>query len=105
MTLGVILAGPDGARIRSNHSLTYPRMTLADERLPTVREAMLHGEHAGVFSLQLHGMEHFWPATLLHASSTDASVRAWLTSEAPAATEALPSHLQSRWIDSSRLPS
>jgi len=105
MTLGVVLGGPDGARIRGGQSLAYHRMTLADERLASVREAMLDGERAGVFSLQLHGMEHFWPATLLHASSSDASVRAWLKSEAPAPTEALPAHLQSRWIDSSRLPS
>jgi hypothetical protein len=38
-------------------------------------------------------------------AQTDNSVRDWLTASEPAATEDLPSHLQSRWVDASSLPS
>ncbi|MCA1926062.1 MAG: hypothetical protein LDL16_07285, partial [Thiobacillus sp.] len=39
------------------------------------------------------------------AARADAAVRDWLAATEPAATEALPAHLQSRWVDAARLPS
>jgi hypothetical protein len=48
-------------------------------------------------------LEHYWPDALLSAARADSAVRAWLRT--PAQTEMLPSHLQSRWIDASVLPS
>ena len=42
-TLGVVLAGPDTERIRADGARTYHRVTLADPRLASVRDAMLRG--------------------------------------------------------------
>ena len=105
MTLGVVLAGPDTDRIRADGCRTYHRVTLADPRLTPVRDAMLRGVARGVFALQLHGMEHYWPACLMRAAATDEKLRDWLTRSGFPCTEALPSPLQSRWIDASTLPS
>jgi hypothetical protein len=105
MTLGVVLAGPDTDRIRADRCNTYHRVTLADPRLAPVRDAMLRGVARGVFALQLHGMEHYWPACLMHAALVDEKLRDWLTRSGFPCTEALPSSLQSRWIDVSTLPS
>ena len=105
MTLGVVLAGPDTDRIHADGCNTYHRVTLADPRLAPVRDAMLRGAARGVFALQLHGMEHYWPACLMQAALVDEKLRDWLTRSGFPCTEALPSPLQSRWIDASTLPS
>jgi hypothetical protein len=104
-TLGVVLGGPDTERMRAERWKNYERMTLADARLTPVREAMRRGAAQCVFALQLHGLEHFWPACLMRAATGDPGIRAWLDSAAFPATEALPAPLQSRWIDATELPS
>src|SRR6202163_3049538 len=104
-TRGVVLAGPDTERIRAGGCRTYYRVTLADPRLASVREAMLRGAARGVFSLQLHAMEHYWPASLMRHAAVDEKIRRWLTGAEFPATEALPAPLQSRWIDATELPS
>ncbi len=101
ITLALVLATPDGTTIRNTGR--YTRILLNDHALSPVLEIIIRGQAAGIFSLQLHGMEHFWPDTLI--SSTDPAVHAWLRDESPSATESLPSFLQSRWIDASTLPS
>ena len=105
MTLGVVLAGPYTDRIRADECRTYHRMTLADPRLIPVRDAMLRGTAHGVFALQLHAMEHYWPACLMHAARTDEKIRNWVAQNGFSCTESLPSPLQSRWIDVTALPS
>ena len=105
MTLGVVLAGPDTDRMRAEGCRTYHRVTLADPRLAPVREAMSRGAARGVFSLQLHGMEHYWPECLMRTAATNGTVHDWLTGPGFPSTEALPSELQSRWIDATELPS
>lgn len=105
MTLGVVLEVPDGPRIAAADCTGYQALPLTDTRFSAVRAAMGAGITAGVFAPQLHGQCHYWPPALLSAARNDAAVRAWLTAAEPAATEALPSHLQSRWVDASRLPS
>lgn len=105
MTLGVVLEVPDGARIAAAGCAEYHALTLADARFDGVRAAMTDGIRAGVFAPQLHGQCHYWPPALLAAAQADADVRAWLTAVEPAATEDLPAHLQSRWVDASALPS
>ncbi len=65
---------------------------------------MLRWAERGVFAL-LHGIEHYWPGCLMHAAATDERIRDWLTGTPFPRTEALPSALQSRWIDVTRLPS
>ena len=105
MTLGVVLEVPDGPRIAASNCTEYHALPLADPRFDGVRTAMTDGIAAGVFVPQLHGQCHYWPPVLLAAAQADAEVRAWLTASEPAATEALPSHLQSRWVDASILPS
>ncbi|WP_324780162.1 hypothetical protein [Thiobacillus sedimenti] len=105
MTLGVVLAVPDGARIAASGCSAYHELSLADGRFEGVRAAMQAGMQAGVFAPQLHGQCHYWPPALMAAARGDAGVRAWLGAAEPAMTEELPSPLQSRWIDASRLPS
>lgn len=101
MTLALVLAVPDGQAIRESGA--YRRKTLDDPLFAPVRQAIEQGREAGVFGLQLHGLEHYWPAGLM--ASPQAAVRAWLTDAAPGQTERLPSPLQSRWVDASVLPS
>lgn len=105
MTLGIVLEVPDGARIAAAGCSEYHALSFADPRFADVRAAMIEGIHAGVFAPQLHGQCHYWPPAVLAAARKDASVRDWLTSPEPVATEDLPSHLQSRWADASVLPS
>jgi len=101
MTIAVVLAVPDGQAIRS--SGRYHRRELGDACFLPVREALHTGARQGVFSLQLHGLEHYWPATLM--ASEEPGVRQWLEQDQPQATETLPAHLQSRWLNASQLPS
>ncbi|HEX7972170.1 MAG TPA: hypothetical protein VF501_08140 [Thiobacillus sp.] len=105
MTLGVVLEVPDGTRIAATGCTEYHALPLADARFQDVRAAIRDGVRAGVFAPQLHGQCHYWPAALLAAAQKDVSVRNWLAAPEPALTEALPSHLQSRWVDASILPS
>ncbi len=101
MTLGLVLAVPDGPAIRATGR--YHRITLEHPMFVPLLAAIERGRKAGVFVLQLHGMEHYWPDALM--ASQDPAVRVWLEADPPAATEQLPSHLQSRWTDASVLPS
>src|SRR5512139_983200 len=105
MTLGVVLEVPDGERIAAAGCMEYHALPLADARFDRVRDAIQRGMAAGVFAPQLHGQCHFWPPALLAAAQGDAALRDWLTAPEPAATEDLPAHLQSRWVDASSLPS
>lgn len=105
MTLGVVLEVPDGARIAADAGGRYHALPLADPCFAAVRDAMSAGIAAGVFAPQLHGQCHYWPPAVMAAAQADPAVRGWLAAPAPAATEALPSPLQSRWVDASTLPS
>jgi hypothetical protein len=105
MTLGVVLCGPDTGRMAAENCAAYRRIGLSSPALARVRAAMASGARDGVFALQLHGMEHFWPGVLLSRTAHDSSVREWLTGGSFPETERLPPALQSRWIDASSLPS
>lgn len=105
MTLGVVLEVPDGARIAASSAAEYHALPLSDSRFDNVLGAMREGIRAGVFVPQLHGQCHYWPPAVLAAARCDDSVRDWLHASEPALTETLPSHLQSRWVDASTLPS
>ena len=105
MTLGVVLCGPDAARMAAEGCAAYRRTGLSSPGLARVRIAMASGVRERVFALQLHGMEHFWPDVVLRLAAGDASLRDWLTTVPFAETERLPSALQSRWVDASTLPS
>jgi hypothetical protein len=96
MTLALILA-------LARPGSPQARATLADAEYRTVLEAILRGRDQGVFALQLHGLEHYWPASLQSAAARETAVAAWLA--APRLTEHLPSPLQSRWTDAANLPS
>jgi len=102
MTLGVVLATADGQKIRGSGE--YHRQSIAESLHSPLLEAINKGVDAGVFTVQLHGMEHFWPPALMAASQVDESVKAWLEQALQSATEELPSQLQSRWVDASVLP-
>jgi hypothetical protein len=99
--LALVLAVPDGPAIEAEGH--YRRVALDDPRFAPILQALRDGLARGVFAFQLHGMEHFWPPTVM--ASGDADVAAWLRRSVPATTEQLPSHLQSRWVDAGTLPS
>lgn len=102
MTLGVVLATADGASIKSSGG--YQRQLISMLTHGPLLDAIRSGTANGVFDIQLHGLEHFWPPALMAASEIDASVRNWLDRAPDAPTEELPSPLQSRWVDASVLP-
>lgn len=117
MTLGVVGAVPDGAAMLASGNTRYARRSLADCDFVPIVEAMRAGCRIGVFALQRHGLEHFWPASLLarlrggsssaSPAEADADVDAlqrWLHTPG-VRTEDLPAYLQSRWVDCARLPS
>lgn len=101
MNLAIVLAVPDGPAMR--HGGEYRRVELDDARFAPIVDALRAGRARGVFALQLHCHEHYWPPALL--ASRDPTVAEWLRGEVPAVTERLPSPLQSRWVDAARLPS
>ena len=105
MTIGAILAIPDTQSIREQGGQKYFRHTLDDPKFTAVREKLQEGVKARAFSLQLHGLEHYWPPALLVAAKNDTNVVQWLTKDELPRTEDLPSELQSRWTDASSLPS
>ena len=100
LTLGMVLAVPAGGDAKN-----YQRVLLSDQRFSEILSAVRRGIDLGVFSAQLHGMEHYWPPALLAAAATDERVRNWLYQSAVPRTEDLPAPLQSRWTDASTLPS
>jgi hypothetical protein len=73
--------------------------------MPTSSPPCAPASTAGVFVPQLHGMAHYWPPALMSAARDDPAVRDWLLAGPHQETEALPSPLQSRWVDGSVLPS
>lgn len=102
MTLGLVLATADGQKFRGSGE--YHCQTIADALYVPLLEAINKGVDAGVFTIQLHGMEHFWPPALIAASQINESVKDWLEQAPQSVTEVLPSPLQSRWVDASVLP-
>jgi len=103
MTVGVLLGIVDTARTGGTGA--YHRARLDDPRFARILDALRRGRADGLLALQLHGMEHYWPAAVLTAAGGDASVRSWLETPGIPRHEALPSPLQSRWVDGSALPS
>lgn len=105
MTLGLTLSLPDGAVIAANGFIAYQARPLNDPAYADILAAIHDGIRAGVFAPQLHGMAHYWPATLLQTARSDCAVRQWLEQDGSMETESLPSPLQSRWTDAASLPS
>jgi hypothetical protein len=105
MTLGLVLGVADGRKIRSEGLRNHHRKSLGDPDLAPVLAAIRRGAEGGVFALQLHGGEHYYPPALLAAARRDARIADWLSISGLPKTEDLPAPLQSRWIDASELPS
>jgi len=106
MTIGLILGIPDAAALREHGLDRYRRITLDDPRYLSILETLNRGAQQGVLSLQLHGLEHLSPTSFMKmAEDPQGEVRQWLAEGDGSDTETLPSHLQSRWIDSATLPS
>jgi len=104
MTLGLVLATADSQAIKANGVTEYQRLGLDDECYAELRQSIADGVGQKVFSVQLHGMEHFWPAALMQSANSDTAVRQWLIAEGTPQTEQLPSYLQSRWLNAAVLP-
>lgn len=107
VTLGVVLAVPDGTRVSDvSGAPSYVSRSLDAPDFASLRATMIAGRDEGVFTLQLHGHEHFWPPAVVHAAVRDGAARTFLMSAAGSQRhEMLPAPLQARWIDASRLPS
>lgn len=105
MTIGVVLAVPDTRSQVRPPSGAYVRRLLDDAGFADVRAALSGGEESGVFALQLHGMEHYWPPAIITAAKKDEQVQKWLSMEGAPRTERLPDRLQTRWADCTVLPS
>lgn len=104
MTLGLVAGHPDGATILASDLQQYHRRSLDEAAFRPIVDAIRDGCAAGVFALQRHGLEHCWPRSLLARAGEDATLRCWLA-DPRARSEALPSPLQSRWVDAAVLPS
>lgn len=102
MTLGIVLATADGGKTLASGS--YQREIISPRTHAPLLEVISSGVESGVFSVQLHGMEHFWPPAIMAACTTDNAVADWLRDAPAARTEDLPAALQSRWVDASSLP-
>ncbi|RFC35560.1 MAG: hypothetical protein DID92_2727743941 [Candidatus Nitrotoga sp. SPKER] len=105
MTMGIILSIADTEAMCAAKELNYIRISLDHTRFKSVLTALYAGINEGVFAPQLHGMEHYWPPVVMAAAKTDAQVATWLKTNGIPQSEALPSRLQSRWIDAASLPS
>lgn len=105
MTLGMLLAVADTDRIREAGGREYFAARLSEARFSAILSAIRRGMASGVFSPQLHGMEHYWPAALMKAAGQQPAVHDWLVQDSIPRHEDLPPQLQSRWIDGSQLPS
>lgn len=105
MTIGVVLAVPDTRRQEVRNGEEYVYRTLEDAAFSAIRTALADGESRGVFALQLHGMEHYWPPALMTAARTERGVMEWLNNDNVPRTERLPAALQTRWVDCALLPS
>ena len=104
MTLGLILAEPDVDKIKETQGKNYFRRTLTSKRYKTLLNTIQKGVDNGVFSVQLHGLEHFWPASVMKCIDKQPKVERWLFENSLPISESLPSELQSRWLDCSALP-
>lgn len=112
MTLGVVGGVPDAAAIRASGCTRYARRSLAEPDFAPLVAAMREGCSGAVFALQRHGLEHYWPESVLARlrgddggdPSATAALCHWLD-DGGLRSEALPSPLQSRWVDCARLPS
>lgn len=107
VTLGVVLAAPGSSNENQEGcGPSYLPQALDQADFAPLRDMMLAGRDAGVFALQLHGKEHFWPPALLKAAQRDDAARAFLDGRRGMPRhESLPPHLQARWVDASQLPS
>jgi hypothetical protein len=105
ITLGIVLGNADTELIVHSGLREYRRKTLDLPEFEVIRRAMRRGVEKGVFDLQLHGLEHYWPPTLMNRLGEDSSLRRWMTTKGTVKTEDLPRYLQSRWTDASTLPS
>ena len=97
MTLGVILAVPNSLRIKASGYKTYYCETLGEAKYSSILKEIKHGIEKGVFSTQLHGMEHYWPKNLMKALNVNDDIKSLLDIDFPLRTELLPDTLQSRW--------
>ena len=104
MTLGMVLAVPDTERMRQAQAGEYTAALLSAPQFEAIMRAIRRGMESGVFTPQLHGMEHYWPAALMNASRQSQDVRRWLIQTGVPRHEDLPPPLQSRWIDASDPP-
>ncbi len=99
--LAIVLAVPDCVGWAATGK--YSRLRLDHPQFASIVAALEVGRARGVFAYQLHGLEHFWPLAIVQ--SQDPVVRSWCRGADIPLTELLPSHLQSRWVDATTLPS
>jgi len=104
MTLGVVISVPDVDTIKKSDFKDYHAKQIDHSDFLLIKTAMLNGAEQGFFDLQLHGMAHYWPNNLMRDLFNNERLQQWLISEKFPMTEELPSTLQSRWINTEKLP-
>jgi hypothetical protein len=105
MTLGLVLQTADRDAMRSSGDAGHMALGLDEPQLAAVLDAIRRGQASGVFAPQLHGLAHYWEASLVSPADETPAVQEWLAGSGPGWTEELPAALQSRWIDARTLPS
>lgn len=80
-------------------------ISLQDDAMKCIKDSIQEGVDKKIFSIQLHGLYHYWPATIEAWEEHDASRSAWRQNCRYARTELLPAYLQSRWTNVQTLPS
>lgn len=99
VTLAVVL------KVAASDERGQGEISLSDDEMLAIREGIQSGVDKNVFFTQLHGMYHYWPATVKAWEASDVSHTSWRNAGPYARTESLPAHLQSRWTDALTLPS
>lgn len=101
MTLGLVLGTVDRQIWREGRR--YEKITLIASDQAAILAVLREGVANKVFAPQWHGLEHYWPDSLIAVAEKNIAVAEWLVKD-DSTTEQLPDALQSRWVDGGRLP-
>lgn len=104
MTLGIVLSTPYEIYTNREGVDKIRRHFFTDTMFKDLAEAIKRGEKTGCFSLQLHAMDHFWPALLVARAKENDAILSWVNRTPFPRTEDLSSQLQGRWARAEKIP-
>lgn len=91
MTLGLVLSAP----VMEQKQLTIRQFD--DSAAGPILALIQRGINAGLFTPQLHGAAHYWPAAFADWLAQTPAAQNWCADANGLRSETLPSALQSRW--------